>query len=540
MAAVNFSRQLIEKHIKLTPEVIEKISMMGATVEEIDKENITLEILPNRPDLLSASGFIRAFKSFLGKETGLTKYKLNKPEKNYQVIVDESVKEVRPFTTCAIVKGLKFSDESIKDIIELQEKLHATLGRNRKRVAIGIYPMEKIKLPIRYEAWKPEEIRFLPLESEREMNAREILVRHPTGKAYAHLMEKLKIYPVFVDSAGKILSIPPIINSHDTGKINEKTRDVFIECSGSSLDVLHKVLAIIVTTLADYGGEIYSMEVVYDKKSKIITPILESEKVKLSLENTNRLLGLNLKEKDIEKLLHKMGIEYSKGIALVPAWRADVLHEVDLIEDVGIAYGYENFEAEIPNISTSGQESLESIRRKKISDILTGLGLNETLSYHLIKVDEAEMHKIKGIELENAKTEYKILRPTLLIPALRILTENKDNDYPQKIFEIGTVFHKDSQTETGIRESEHLMISCSPAGFTELKQILDYLFNSLGKAYTLKDVCKNELIDGRTGAICLNGKAIGYIGECHPETLRNWGIKMPLAVIELNLDDLMQ
>jgi len=540
MANVKFQKKEIEKEIKLTDEVIERINMMG-TPASLQGDELEVEIFPNRPDLLSMQGFIRAFKAFLGKEIGLKKYKLNKPEKDYVVKIYPTVKDIRPYTACAIVKNLKFDNEKIKEIIDIQEKLHSTLGRNRKKIAIGIYPLEKIKLPIKYEARKPEDIKFIPLEADKEMNALEILQRHPAGKEYAHLLEGKEKYPVFVDADNKILSMPPIINSHETGKITEATKDVFIECSGFDFNVLSKTLNIIVTTLAEMDGKIYQMKLEYEKPA--ITPNLEPEKMKISLENANKLLGLALKEKDLEKLLPKMGYDYKSGSVLIPAWRTDILHEVDIIEDIAIAYGYDNLIPEIPKVATIGEESQESKTKSKISEILAGLGLLETSSYHLIKAEEAKLVKLEDkekLELENSKTDYKLLRPNLLIPALRILAENKDNEYPQNIFEIGTVFSraKDEKSETGIKESEHLLIALCPNNFTSLKQTIDYLFKMIGIQYEIKETEKKGMIEGRVGSITIDKKEIGYIGEVHPQTLQDWSIKMPLALAELSLEEI--
>ena len=214
MANVKFPRKEVEKHIKLDEKTIDRIMMLGIPVESLTNEEIEIQVLPNRPDLLSMHGFLRAVKSFLGKETGLKRYKINKGDKNYKVKIDPSVKSIRPYTACAIVKGLKLDNSKIKEIIDIQEKIHTTLGRNRKKLAIGIYPLEKIALPIKYEARLPKDIKFLPLESDKEMNGLEILQRHPTGRDYAHLLQDLDKFPIFVDAKGKILSMPPIINSH--------------------------------------------------------------------------------------------------------------------------------------------------------------------------------------------------------------------------------------------------------------------------------------------------------------------------------------
>lgn len=540
MTNVKFDRKEFEKQIKLTPEIIEKISLFGTPLESLTEEEVEIEVFPNRPDLISFQGFIQGFKAFLGKETEVKKYQVNKPKENYIVKIDKSVKNVRPFTACSIVTNLEFDDKKIKQIIDLQEKLHFTVGRNRKKVAIGIYPLEKISLPIKYEARDPEKIKFIPLESDKEMTGRQILTRHPKGKDFAHLLEKEDLYPVFVDAKGKILSMPPIINSHETGKITIETKEVFVECSGSHMPTLMKTLNIIVTTLAAMNGKIFQMELQYE--NKIVTPNLTPEKIKLNLNNVNKLLGLSLKEKDLEKLLPMMGYEYKSGSVIIPAWRTDILHEVDLIEDIAIAYGYDKLTPEMPTIATVGAESLESKTVSKISEILIGLGLMEVSSYHLIKEREAEISKTKKIELENSKTEYNVLRPNLLIPALRILSENKDNDYPQGIFEIGTVFSIDEggNTDTGIKENENLIVAVSPGNYTRVKQILDYFGESFDKKFEVREKAHKQLIDGRSAEILADGKEIGYIGEIHPETLREWGIKMPVSVLEISLEEIFE
>jgi phenylalanyl-tRNA synthetase beta chain len=542
MSNVIFNRKEFESQLgkKITTEIEEKISLFGTPLEKITEEEIEIEIFPNRPDLLSMQGFLRGFKAFLEKETGLKKYKINPPEKNQLVKISSLVKEVRPFTACAIVKNLKFTDEKIKEMIDLQEKLHFTIGRNRKKLAIGIYPLEKISLPITYEARPPERIKFIPLEMDREMSGLQILSNHPTGRDYAHLLEKKEVFPIFVDAKNNVLSMPPIINSHETGKITTETTEVFVECSGFDFEILKKTLNIIVTTLADMSPKcrIHQMTLDYDHK-KVITPDLSPEKIKISLENVNKLLGLNLKEKDLEKLLPRMGYEYKNKTISIPAWRTDILHEVDIIEDIAIAYGYDNITPELPSISTIGEESFETRLKNEISELLVGLNMTEISTYHLIKKEEAELSSLQEtIELENSKTEYKYLRPNLLIPGLRILSENKDNEYPQEIFEIGTVFSPDrkNKSETGVEEKENICILICPGNFTKIKQVLNYLTRTLDTKYTLEETNHLQLIDGRSALIKINGKKTGYLGEVHPETLRAWGIKMPVACLEISIN----
>ncbi|MDP1729443.1 MAG: phenylalanine--tRNA ligase subunit beta [archaeon] len=549
MAGVKFSRKEFEKHFKLTDELKEKISLFGTHFEGIseDGNEIELEITPNRPDLYSLHGFIRAFSAFLGKSKGLKEYKLNKPEKNFEVKIDSSVRDVRPFTACAIVKDLKFDNEKIKEIINIQEKIHNTLGRNRKKIAIGIYPLEKITLPIKLEARKPTDIKFMPLEMDREMNGLQILQSHPTGREYANLLEGKDKFPIFVDAKGEILSMPPIINSHKTGKITETTKDIFIECSGFDFDILKKTLNILVTMLAEMNGKIYQMELSYGSK-KELTPNLTPEKMKISVENVNKLLGLELKENEIGKLLEKMGHNYDKGIVSVASWRTDVMHEVDLIEDIAIGYGYDNFKPELPSIATTGEIDKTEVLKKRIAEILSGLNMLEISNYHLLTLEESKNVGLKEkeiIEVEDSKSEWKILRPNLLSLILNSLKKNLDAEYPQRIFELGKVFEKDNtgKSETGIKETEKLAvaIASSNAGFTEIKQVLEYLLRMLGKYQDVLIESEDipNFLDGRGAKITLNNKVLGFFGELKPQMLSNLGIKMPVGILEINVEELL-
>ena len=542
-------KQLEEKIGKITPEIEDRITMFGTPVETSTEDEISVEIFPNRPDLLSLQGLSRSLIQFL-KKPGIKKYKINPPQEDFKITIDKSVKQVRPFTVCAIIKNIKLDGNKIKELIEIQEKLHGSYGRNRKKLTVGIYPLEQIKLPITFLALPPEKIKFQPLEFPKEINGRQILSQHPTGREYADLLKDAEVFPIFKDANDEILSMPPIINSEKTGKVNENTKDIFIECSGFHPKYLQKTLNMIVTAIAEMDGDIYQMEII--DKPKSISPNLEPEKLEFNPETINKTLGLNLSEKQIKNNLEKMGIGYLKQgknhFALIPSYRTDILHEIDLSEEVAIAYGYENFNPEIPQISTIGEEDKLSILKRKIAEILTGQGIQEISTFH-ISTKETQFKKIgikefqsKMIELIDSKTENNILRNSLLANSIKILSENLDASYPQKIFEIGKVFcHEDDcKAKTEIKESENLSISFSyeKANFTELKQILDYMMRMLDLQYQIKETENPSFINGRCGKIIINNKQVGIIGEITPLIIKNNKIKMPVASLEIDIQEL--
>jgi len=545
MPSITLNRKVFEKLVgkKLPDEQLQdRISMLGTDLEKVDENKIVVEIFPNRPDLLSEQGFARAFSSFIGTKPGLREYQTIKTSD--RVIIEPSVNNIRPYTACAVVKNLQFDNEKIKEIIQIQEKLHITYGRNRKKCAIGVYPLEKIQFPIRYLAKDPNQIKFQPLESDREMTGLQILSQHKAGREYGHLLENLNQFPIFIDANDQILSMPPIINSHHTGKISENTQEVFIECSGFDYNTLSKCLNIVVTALADMGGQIHSLELHYPRTTHL-SPNLEPIPVKINLSYVNKILGLDLDEKQLQTHLKAMGYGYENKKALVPAYRADILHQIDLIEDIAIAYGYENLEPEIPQVATIGQEDPFQKFLTKIRNILIGFKLQEIKTYHLMSKDELNTKMnldFPPIPLKNALGDYNHLRNWLIPSGLKVLSENQHHDYPQNIFEIGTVFKKDESQETNVKENTRvsILLCHEKTDFTEIKQILDALFQTLDLQYDIQETEHNSFIEGRVGRISIKDKKLAYIGELSPGILSNWGLNMPVTALEINLTELFE
>ncbi len=543
MPTVTLNKEVFESLVgKKLPieELKDRISMLGTDLEGIEGNEINVEVFPNRPDMLSEQGFARAFSSFIGEKTGLRKYEIEKSGE--KIIIDESVKDVRPFTACAIVKGINFDDEKIKEIIQIQEKLHTTYGRNRKKAAIGVYPLEKINFPVTFFAEDPNKIKFQPLEMQNEITGLQILSKHPAGREFAHLLEGKDKFPFFKDANNKILSMPPIINSHDVGKIGDKTTDVFIECSGFDFGYLKVCLNIIVTALADMNGKIYSLELEMDNQ-KIITPDLKPVEWELDLEYVNKRLGLELNETELTELLSKMGHDYKDGKVLVPAYRADIMHKVDFIEEVAIAYGYENFVPEIPKVSTIGQEDSFEKFKKKVSEILVGLGLLQTETYHLTNNNDQNVKMsidLDLIELKSAvNNDYNMLRGWVIPSLMNVLNKNLNKEYPQDIYGVGTTFKK-GDSETGIIENDRLAVTlCNEkVNFTSIKQVFDFLMRMLDIEYKIEDTEHLSFIPGRVGRVIVNEKEVAYVGEIHPLVLENWQLVNPVAAFELNLSEL--
>lgn len=236
----------------------ERIPMMGVDLIKLDDEVLEMEVFPNRPDMLCVEGFARALKGFLGFEKGPVGYKVS--DSRMSLLVDPSVKRVRPFVAAAAAYNLSVTDDFLVSIMNVQEKLHLTHGRNRVKVAIGIHDLDKVKGPFTYKAVKPHEVSFVPLDMDRRMDLAEILKEHPKGREYAFAVMGSESYPVIVDRDNNVLSFPPIINGELT-RVTGKTENMLIEVTGKSELAVDQALNIIATAFADRGGKIASVEI---------------------------------------------------------------------------------------------------------------------------------------------------------------------------------------------------------------------------------------------------------------------------------------
>lgn len=509
------------------------ISMMGTDLKEV-KDTIEVEIFPDRPDMLSAEGFAMALEGYLGIKTGMPLFDVH--DGGYTARIEEKVAHVRPYAVCAIVKDVTLSDGAVKSLMQVQEKLHITHGRNRKKVAIGVHDLEKITFPVTYTT-RPTDFSFMPLEGDTELTLSEILSTHKKGIEYAHLLQEFKEYPLWIDAQGTVLSMPPIINSEDT-KVEPETRHLFLDVTGYSRKALEQALNILVCSLARRGGHIYSVQVT-ERGDVYQYPTVTPQEMDVDLHYVNKWLGLTLTQDEVTTLLNRMRYDVSGSKVKIPPYRADILHPVDIIEDIATAYGVDKIQEVIPEISTIGEENPLEVFSRKVAALMAGCGLLEVKNYYLTSKQFFEKTSIteEFIEVENALTaEYNVLRSWLLPGMLYTLYSNKHYEYPQAIYEIGEVVKPDKTQPEKTREELHLAaVICHPkASFTEIKEILKVLFLNIGVTWELKPAQHPTFIPGRCGSIMVS-EPIGYIGEVHPDVLTTWDLEVPAACFELDL-----
>jgi phenylalanyl-tRNA synthetase beta chain len=535
----------------------EVLSLVKGEVKGYSKNEATLSVEmkdTSRADLWSAEGLARGLRCYLGLEKGLKQYAVGKPA--VEVNVNNKLFNIRPFIACAVLKDIHLTDSGIRGLMHLQDKLDQTCGRNRQKTSIGIYNFHLIKPPIEYTAVNPADASFVPLGFTEKMSLDVILERHPKGIEYGHIVKRNRLYPMLFDSEGKVLSFPPIINSNDLGKITEESRSLLVEVTGTLHKTVLDTLNLVTAALIDRGGKAYSATIHYPEGSdyqhmKVVTPDFSNRTMPLDVEYTNKLLGLNLSAKRISRLLLTAGLGVEKVQTdsvdvVVPSYRVDVMHQVDLIEDIAIAYGFNNIECLWREMPTTGRAKPDQRQIDIARELMVGLGYQEILTYTLTNKEtlfgKMNTQETQNVEVANPKyLTMTCLRNWLLPSLMEFLSSNQSVEFPQKTFEIGKVTLPDEAKETKTRDEEWLSAATTHANanFTEIKSALDAFFMNFGVEWQIKETAHPSFIQGRAGRIIVSGVDVGIVGEINPIVLEAWKLENPVAAFEINLQTIL-
>ena len=541
---------------KLNLEELEyDLQWIGLDLEDINKEEQTLKVEynPNRPDYSSPEGIARTLKGYYETELGAPTFDLQRS--GIVINVDPSVKKVRPYIVCGIVRNIDLDEDEVATLMNIQEHLHWAVGRDRKKVAIGVHDLDKVKPPYRYTAVKPDSVSFIPLHGDGyAMNLEEILLLHDKGIEYAKILEGKEVYPIIFDSNDEVLSFPPIINGVLT-TVTDETQNLFLDLTGTDLNAVNLALNILSTTLYDMGAKIETVEIKYEGGEDFVTPNLDQNKWEIEIDYINSYLGLNLTKSEMIKCFQKVRLDAKESKkqgyldVYVPAFRGDIMHPVDLTEEVGIGYGYYNIPKTIREGCVGKYHPIQTFSNKTRT-IMIGAGYLEVLNFILTSSEKhfdfmrQEYEESDLIQIANpVSKEYDTTRIALLPNLLENIRFNRSEEKPIRIFEVGDVVLLSKEEETGAKREVHLSAVSyhEDANFTEIRSTLDFVMMAFGKfnEYEIKIEENPSYINGRYGEIYLKNVKIGEIGEIHPEVLLNFKLEFPVAALELNLQKIM-
>ncbi|MBD3237936.1 MAG: phenylalanine--tRNA ligase subunit beta [Candidatus Eisenbacteria bacterium] len=518
-------------------------------------EVIRMELLAVRPDMFDPGGLARVLRGYLGVETGRPDYPLGEPAA--EVTVDAALRDpasYRPQIACAVIEDVDLDEGALKILMKLQENLHWAIGRDRKHASIGVYDFDRVEPQIEYVAEDPEQFRFRPLgaaPSDRSQRLHEILQTHPKGMAYAHLLAAHQRYPLLRDAAGVVLSMPPIINSEET-RVRSSTRRLFIDVTGMRRRVVERTLNIVVTSLLEnLRGARAATVRVRDADGERLTPDFTPQEAWVDAHHAARILGIELSPAEAADALRRMRHDVTEAEdgrlrVAVPAYRNDILHEIDLIEDIAIAYGYHRIIPTLVPTFTVGEEHPLEATAQSARALLCGLGFLEVMTLVLTS-DEAHDELLgwepdpRRVQIANPiSREQTRVRTSLLPGLLATLRHNATRPLPQMIFEVGDVSLLDPQAETGARELRRLACGIvSPrTGFEEIKAVAEAILREFAREAELTPSMRAPLMRGRA-AEAPGGRASDpnlFFGEVHPEVLERYGLQNPAVLLEVDLD----
>jgi len=587
-------RELTDEPDQSDLELREDLFALGLEYEgRTDEGDFELEFAPDRLDRLSVEGIARSLRYQYGSDRGV--YVPNTNDAEWTIRVDEDVPDERPYVTGAVVRGLDLDDRALESIIQLQEKLHATMGRNRAKGAIGIHDLVALKgapagdteateaeaadphvetpsgpatrKSVRYTGIGPRDDRFVPLDSDMEMRPVEVLKAHQTGSKYADLVEDYDSYPAIYDDIG-LFSFPPVINGKRT-EVTTDSRDLFIEMTGTDQTTIDRMLNIVCYALDARGGRVEEVTVEYADDAagehagrELLRPDFATKTKTVEHAEIESMLGIDLDGETVVDLIERSGLDAAvQGEAgdadlsyevTIPPYRVDLLHPVDVIDDIGRAYGFNDLEPRYPDISTVGGRHERSRLEGAVRDALVGLGFEDLLNFHLIGEDENydRLDVERGSEVfgggepgvigEPYSEDYEIIRTWSLPSVMLVLENNTHRAYPQDLAEIGfSASQADYQpTKMAERRTVAAVLARSEASYEDARTRLQALCRVFDVDLETPETEHPTFIDGRTAEVVIDGESVGVIGEIHPRVLVEYDLELPVAAFEFDLDAL--
>ncbi|WP_135807209.1 phenylalanine--tRNA ligase subunit beta [Halorussus marinus] len=571
-------RDLTGHDEKSDDELIDDMFGLGLEFEgRTEDGDLQLEFAPDRLDRLSVEGVARSLRYQYGDDRGV--YVPGTNDADWTIAVDESVPDERPYVTGAVIRDVSLDEDALDSLIQLQEKLHATMGRKRAKGAIGIHDLTMLKgeaaavegqsaagNSITYRGVDPDGDRFVPLDADAEMTPADVLDSHPTGETYADLVAEYDRYPAIYDDIG-LFSFPPVINGRRT-EVSTDSRDLFVELTGTDQWTIDRMCNIICYALDARGAKVEAVEVEYPDRT-LVRPDFEVREKTVTHDRIESLLGIDLSAERVVDLLERSGLDADPEevgddevayTVEVPPYRVDVLHPLDVVDDVGRAYGFNDLEPRYPDVGTVGGRHDRSKLEDAAREVLVGLGFEDLLNFHMISEPEnfdrmrisrpegsdADLdHVVTGAAepatiLEPYSEDYTMLRTWALPSLMMVLENNTHRGYPQDLAEIGLAARVDDAENTGVAERRTVagVLARHDASYEDAKARLQAITRNFDADLETPATDHPSFIDGRAAAVVIDGEDVGVIGEIHPEVLVEHDLELPVAAFEFRLDAL--
>ena len=541
---INRIKKLISGQVT-KKKIIENLPFLGLDIESQDGDQIRVEYSPNRPDYSTDFGIALGLQGLLGTKKGIFKINVKK-EGKYEIKVNSSVSKIRPFVTGIVAKNGIIDDQTIKQLMNMQEDLHLGIGRKRKKSSIGLHDLDKTSFPLTYTTTSRDH-KFVPLNSTVESTISNILTETDVGQNYGWTLGDSKNVPIIIDREENTISFPPIINAAVT-TVTTKTKNILVEVTSIDKDAAEDMLSVVSTILHVAGFQISELKITGGKNS---TPKLNSRIIQYEPKLTAQILGLDISISAMITSLKKCRLDATQNgkkiQCVIPRYRFDIFGSMDIVEEIALGYGIQNLEPKLSTSETLGEKSVITKKLELISKTAVGLGFTEVLNSTLtsensfVLTNRAQMGSLSLSVLDSKSQEHTILRDLILPGLIENISKNIHESYPQKIFETGIVFRTPTKYE-----SQHLgaVMAYKESNFSEMKAILQSILKT-GLKLDMTTEFPNEnsnteygtriFSKGRFAKVLVQDIIVGYVGEINSDVLDNFKIRTPVVGFDIDL-----
>jgi len=509
----------------------------------IQGDSLEVEVTAERPDLLSSVGFSRALKVYQGGQRLLPP---SLESSRLVVQVDPSVIPLRPHIAALVVENLCFTPASLSALIQFQEKVTQTFGRQRQKSAIGLYNLPRIQGNLTYRAVEWDSLEFVALGDDRPRTPRDILSHHPKGIQYATTIAPGSLVPILQDEANQVLAMPPIVNAAIVGEITIETTALLIDVTGTSPKTVQELANILAHNFIDRRATVKTVEI-HDQETGIglHTPDLTPRSISFSAKFLNEMLGTYIPKPDLGRYLERMNLHaVGTNVVEVPSYRTDMGSEVDLAGDLMVAIGLENLQADYSDFKFyTGQGDRLKVFAHQVGDWAQRMGLLEVKSYVLTDPERLASFVTDPATLltaQNARSRsHSTARPTLQAGLLEILSRHIQAPKPLNIYEIGDVI-LGSQNDR-VEQAMYWGFACldAHASFSLAKSYIQTLLRALHIPFQLADCSCPQYIPYRAAIVLAGDQVLGHFGEIHPQILEQFYFPEPVCTGELNCNHLL-
>lgn len=535
---------------------------------DLDDEIIELSITPNRADALSMRGVAHEVAAIYGKEVHFPEKSVTEVAKSAKEVIDVAIESDKVMTYASrVVENVTVAPSPqwlqnllmnagirpINNVVDVTNYILLYFGQPMHAFDLAKFQGNKI---VARDARDGETLVTLDGE-ERELTDDDIVIT-VADKPVA-LAGVMGGKDTEIDNSSKTVVLEAAVFDGKSIRKTSSRLNLRSESSsrfekGINFDTVTEALDFAAAMLEELArGEVLS--------GRVQAGALPTEPVEVSttLDYVNVRLGTELTYSDIEDVFAKLGFGLSgsadRFTVAIPRRRWDISIQADLVEEIARIYGYDKLPTTLPEAAgTAGALTTTQKLRRKVKALAEGAGLTEVISYALTTPEKATAFNAAPSHLTELMWPMTVDRSALRqnmtsgildIVAYNVARKNKN----LALYEIGKVFEQTGNpkedlpneintfgmTLSGLVAEKDFQTTAVPFDFFYAKGIVEMIFAQLNLDVTYiaeKDMA--NMHPGRTASIILNGAKVGFVGQVHPQTAKDFDIP-ETYVAELNL-----